>query len=193
LFHKPRSGKTFITIYNIKENNYKNVIILTSYPILNYQWEEVITEFKGFSNTDIIIGSGLSKIELNPDKNSILLLSLQDVKGGKEVFEKDKFGLIKDTEFDLLVIDEVHYGVETEKAQDFLNKVKYKRMLGLSATPTKNLLCGRFPKEKVHSYTLVEEVKLKKQYPELYNYADINFLIWLLFFSVYNHHLTFLP
>jgi hypothetical protein len=28
LAHKPRSGKTFTTIYNIKENNYKNVVIL---------------------------------------------------------------------------------------------------------------------------------------------------------------------
>ena len=178
LAHKPRSGKTFTTIYNIKENNYKNVVILTSYPILNFQWEEVILGFKGFSNTEIIIGSGLSKIELNPDKNSIVLLSLQDVKGGEEVFEKEKFDLIKDIEFDLLVIDEVHYGVETEKTQDFLNKIKYTRMLGLSATPTRNLLCGRFSKEQIHNYTLVEEVKLKKQYPDLYPYADINFLIW---------------
>ena len=178
LAHKPRSGKTFTTIYNIKENNYKNVVILTSYPILNFQWEEVILGFKGFSNTEIIIGSGLDKIEINPDKNSIVLLSLQDVKGREEVFEKEKFDLIKDIEFDLLVIDEVHYGVETEKTQDFLNKIKYTRMLGLSATPTRNLLCGRFSKEQIHNYTLVEEVQLKKQYPDFYPYADINFLIW---------------
>lgn len=178
LAHKPRSGKTFTTIFNIKENDYKNVVILTSYPILNFQWEEVILGYKGFSNTDIIIGSGMNKIELNPDKNSIVLLSLQDVKGGEEVFEKDKFDLIKDIEFDLLVIDEVHYGVETDKTKDFLNKIKYKRMLGLSATPTKNLLCGRFSKDQIHSYTLVDEIKLKKQYPELYPYSDINFLIW---------------
>jgi len=178
LAHKPRSGKTFTTIYNIKENNYKNVVILTSYPILNFQWEEVITGFKGFSNTEVIIGSGLNKIELDSDKNSIVLLSLQDVKGGDDVFEKEKFDLIKDIEFDLLVIDEVHYGVETEKTQDFLNKIKYTRMLGLSATPTRNLLCGRFSKEQIHNYTLVEEVQLKKQYPNLYPYADINFLIW---------------
>ena len=178
LAHKPRSGKTFTTIFNIKENNYKNVVILTSYPILNYQWEEVITGFKGFSDTEIIIGSGLDKIELSSDKKSIVLLSLQDVKGGEVVFEKEKFDLIKDIEFDLLVIDEVHYGVETEKTQDFLNKIKYKRMLGLSATPTRNLLCGRFSKQQIHNYTLVEEVQLKKQYPELYPYADINFLIW---------------
>ena len=46
LAHKPRSGKTFTTIFNIKENNYKNVLILTSYPILNYQWEDVIVSSK---------------------------------------------------------------------------------------------------------------------------------------------------
>jgi len=178
LAHKPRSGKTFTTIYNIRENNYKNVVILTSYPILNFQWEEVILGFRGFSNTEIVIGSGIDKIELDQNKNSILLLSLQDVKGGEEVFEKEKFNLIKDIEFDLLVIDEVHYGVETEKTKDFLSKIKYTRMLGLSATPTRNLLCGRFSKEQIHNYTLSQEVQLKGQYPQLYPYADINFLIW---------------
>jgi hypothetical protein len=30
LLYKPRSGKTFTTIYNIRENNYKNVVILSS-------------------------------------------------------------------------------------------------------------------------------------------------------------------
>jgi len=110
LAHKPRSGKTFTTIYNIKDNNYKNVVILTSYPILNFQWEEVILGFKGFSNTEVIIGSGINKIELNPLKNSIVLLSLQDVKGGEEVFEKD-FNFV---EIDLNIDDNITTKVERE-------------------------------------------------------------------------------
>jgi len=176
LAHKPRSGKTFTTIYNIKENGYKNVLILTSYPVLNFQWEETIDHSKGFSDTNVILGT-THKLVLSEKKN-IVLLSLQDVKGGEEVFEKEKFDSIKDIEWDLVVIDEVHYGVETFKTEDFLNKIKYKRLLGLSATPTKNLLCGRFTPDQVHSYTLVEESKLKKQYPDLYNYADINWYLW---------------
>ena len=112
------------------------------------------------------------------NKNSIILLSLQDAKGGEDTFEKEKFDIIRDIEFDLIIIDEVHYGVETDRTKDFLSKVKYKRMLGLSATPTKNLLCGRFSKENIHSYTLVDEFNLKSKFPEIYPYADINFLIW---------------
>lgn len=176
--HKARSGKTYLTAHIIKEEKYNNVVILTSYPILNYQWEDTFLENKGFYEYDIIIGSDLDTIEPNPNRKSIILLSLQDVKGGDEIFGKDKFNSIRNIEFDLLVIDEVHYGVETNKTQDFLNKIKYKRMLGLSATPTKNLLCGRFEKENIHTYTLQDESKLKKQYPSLYPYADINFLLW---------------
>ncbi len=176
--HKARSGKTYLTTHIIKEEKYNNVVILTSYPILNYQWEDTFLENKGFYEYDIIIGSDLDTIEPNPNRKSIILLSLQDVKGGDEIFGKDKFNSIRNIEFDLLVIDEVHYGVETNKTQDFLNKIKYKRMLGLSATPTKNLLCGRFEKENIHTYTLQDESKLKKQYPSLYPYADINFLLW---------------
>jgi len=177
LAHKPRSGKTFTTLYNIKQNNYTNVLILTSYPVLNFQWEETIDNSKGFSDTNVIVGS-TQKLILK-EKN-IVLLSLQDVKGGHEVFEKQKFDSIKDIEWDLVVIDEVHYGVETFKTEDFLSKINYKRLLGLSATPTKNLLCGRFSPNQIHSYTLVEESILKKKYPELYPYADINWYLWTL-------------
>jgi superfamily II DNA or RNA helicase len=178
LAHKPRSGKTFITLNNIRKNNYKKVVILTSYPILNYQWSDLIYNYRGFSNTNVIIGSDCDDIILDDTKNTILLLSLQDVKGGDEVFTKDKFKNIKDTVFDLLVIDEVHRGVETEKTDEFLSKIKYSRLLGLSATPTKNLLSGRFSKDQIHSYTLPDEMRLKKLYPDKYHYPDINFLIW---------------
>jgi superfamily II DNA or RNA helicase len=178
LAHKPRSGKTFITLNNIRKNNYKKVVILTSYPILNYQWSDLIYNFKGFSNTDVVIGSDCDDIILDDTKNTILLLSLQDVKGGDEVFTKEKFKNIKNIVFDLLVIDEVHRGVETEKTDEFLSKIKYSRLLGLSATPTKNLLSGRFSKDQIHSYTLPDEMRLKKLYPDKYHYPDINFLIW---------------
>ena len=179
LHHKPRSGKTFITLYNIKKNQYKNVVILTSYPILNYQWEEIIEDFKGFSNYTIInvSGSNIKKIELGPE-NNIVLLSLQDVKGGEEVFEKEKFELIKDINWDLIVIDEVHYGVETERTQEFLDKIQHVRLLGLSATPGKNLICGRFSPEQIHTYTLAEENKFKDEDKENYPYADINYYLW---------------
>ena len=178
LAHKPRSGKTFITIHNIKKNNYKNVIVLTSYPILNYQWEDTIRDFKGFSDTNIIIGSGLSKIELDDSKKNILLLSLQDAKGGDEIFSKEKFDSIRKITWDLMVIDEVHYGVETQKTKELLDKIKYERLLGLSATPTKNLICGTFDRDKIHTYSLVEECILKKKYPKEYPYADISFYLW---------------
>lgn len=178
LNHKPRSGKTFITIEHIRRENYKNVIILTSFPILNYQWEETFKDFKGFLNYNIITSSGLSEIKLDKVKNNILLLSLQDAKGGDEIFSKEKFDLIKDIDWDLMVIDEIHYGVETIKTADLLTKIKHKRLLGLSATPTKNLICGSFDKDQIDTYSLAEEMMLKKTNPAAYPYANINFYLW---------------
>ena len=178
LMHKPRSGKTFLTIYNNKENNYQNTIILTSYPILNSQWEDVINGFKGFSDVNIILGSESDSIVLDTNKRNILLLSLQDAKGGETIFSKEKFDLIRDVKWNLLVIDEVHYGVETEKTKELLSIIKFDRLLGLSATPTKNLICGSFDKDQIHVYSLVEECLLKKQYPYEYPYADINWYMW---------------
>jgi superfamily II DNA or RNA helicase len=178
LAHKPRSGKTYIATNHIRKNAYKNTLILTSYPILNHQWSETISNSKGFSDFEIIIGSEVDEIKLSKNKNSILLLSLQDVKGGDEVFGKDKFKNIKDIIFDIVLIDEVHYGVETLKTDEFFKKLNYERILGLSATPTKNLICGRFSNDQIHSYNLSEENKLKNLYPDLYPYPKINFLLW---------------
>ena len=178
LNHKPRSGKTFITIEHIRRSNYKNVIILTSFPILNYQWEETFKDFKGFLNYNIITASGLSEIKLDSVKNNILLLSLQDAKGGDEIFSKEKFDLIKDIDWDLMVIDEIHYGVETIKTTDLLTKIKHQRLLGLSATPTKNLIRGAFDKDQIHTYSLSDEMMLKKTNPSAYPYANINFYLW---------------
>lgn len=179
LYHKPRSGKTYIALSHIKDNQYKNVIVLTSYPILNYQWIEHIEKFKGFKNYNIINVSEQDIIELDKTKNNILLISFQDIKGGNDgVFSKEKFDNIRNINFELLVIDEVHFGTETYKSKEVLTLLNYKKLLGLSATPVKNLISGTFGVHNTHSYTIIDEIENKKLDPISYNYADINYYIW---------------
>lgn len=174
-------GKSFQLLYTIRlgmiSGEYQNVLILTSYPVLNNQLKKLITETQGFENVNVIINNG-SKIQLSENQVNIVLLSLQDVKGGEEIFDKEKFDLIKDINWNLLVIDEVHYGVETDKTNEFLSKIKYEHLIGLSATPTKNLLYGRFTSEETIYYSIKEENEYKKNYPDLYHYPDMNYLIW---------------
>jgi site-specific DNA-methyltransferase (adenine-specific) len=127
---------------------------------------------------NIIDKENISEVDFELNEKRIIFLSLQDIKGGDEVFGKDKFKNLIRTKIDLLIIDECHHGVETEKTTEFLTKLNYVRLLGLSATPSKNILVGRFTKEHTHIYGLSDERKMKLQFPDQYPYADINFLLW---------------
>lgn len=188
LNHKPRSGKTIITLYFIQKclneligklNHKQRVLILTSYPILNSQWIDVLEGFKGFQDYQIIEGSELDEVEIDENKHQIYFISLQDMKGNGEVFTKEKFDVIRDLNFDLVVADEVHYGVETQRTEELLNLLNYDRFLGLSATPSKNLLSGRFQIDQIDTYSINDENEYKKTHPEIYGkYAKINYLMW---------------
>ena len=178
IFHKCRSGKTFITGKHIQENRYDNVLFVTNQPTVNYQWIGFFDTHQGFMDYSIIDKENISEVDFELNEKRIIFLSLQDIKGGDEVFGKDKFKNLIHTKIDLLIIDECHHGVETEKTTEFLTKVNYERLLGLSATPSKNLLVGRFAKEHTHIYGLSDEKKMKLQFPDQYPYADINFLLW---------------
>ena len=178
IFHKCRSGKTFITGKHIQENGYDNVLFVTNQPTVNYQWIGFFNTHQGFMDYNIIDKENISEVDFELNGKRIIFLSLQDIKGGDEVFGKDKFKNLIRTKIDLLIIDECHHGVETEKTTEFLTKLNYERLLGLSATPSKNILVGRFTKEHTHIYGLSDERKMKLQFPDQYPYADINFLLW---------------
>ena len=194
LNHKPRSGKSFIMYHLLINKKYKNVLLLTQYPILNHQWKEEFEMLIGH-NYNIIITNTLDKderIELDSEKPNFLMISLQDAKGDDDgdddelnvsddeiltMLKKDKFKNILSIEWDLLIFDEVHRGKETKKTDDLLNIIKYNLMIGLSATPTKNILRGTFTHENTHIYDLVSENEYREtqRYSRFYTLPRMRF------------------
>lgn len=158
LAHKPRAGKTVTTAAIIKNEKYNNIILLTFFPVLNTQWKNTFYTIKGFEKYniyDVPVGESLDKIDFN-EKN-IVMVSIQGMDISKNKLRK----LFQYKNWDLIVVDEVHYGKETKRSGKILSQLKHKKLLGLSATPTKNLVFGTFSKETTHVWTFLDEQEAK--------------------------------
>lgn len=184
--HKPRSGKSFL-MYDFMVNNpygIKNVLLLTQYPILNEQWKSEFENIKGHNFNIVNVSAGDQVVM---QENNLIMVSLQDAKGVTETdndqvefLKKQKFDNIRNIEWDLLIFDEIHKGKETPKTDNLLNKLKYKKLIGLSATPTKNLLRGSFTKTNTHVYGLYDEYQYQEKYSKEYENKNpkINWMLY---------------
>ena len=92
------------------------------------------------------------------DPRIIEFVSLQDLKGSQYfggVHKKLKH--IADYEWDLLVIDEAHEGVDTTKTDVAFDQISRTWTLHLSGTPFKALASGRFSDKQIFNWTYEDE------------------------------------
>lgn len=171
---KPRFGKTLSSYDFAKRFNAKNVLIVTNRPAIANSWyddfEKFIDGYYFISTTDSLKERpSLSRDEFlhraNPSDNDrqITFLSLQDLKGGK-IFGGgyDKLEWVADLNWDLLIVDEAHEGVDTERTDEAFKKIKRRFTLHLSGTPFKAIADGYFTNEQIYNWTYVDEQKAKK-------------------------------
>jgi hypothetical protein len=102
-------------------------------------------------------------IAIKPIKPLITFLSLQDLKGSKFFGGNyDKLRWVADLEWDLLIIDEAHEGIDTGRTDAAFDVIKRKHTLHLSGTPFKALANQKFPKEAIYNWTYLDEQKIKQ-------------------------------
>lgn len=190
LAHKPRAGKTVTTAYYCLKKSPKNILLLSNLPCLNTQWKDTFEMFLGLEKYNIIDVSNTKPREIELEDYNFVLVSLQDIKD----YEKAKFNNIRNITWDLLIIDEVHLGKETIKTDDILQKINFNFLLGLSATPTKNLIRGTFTRDNTHYWGIVEEKEMKdKEISEKINgvythYPNMNFYMYSDFHKDFTHY-----
>lgn len=168
---KPRFGKTLTTYDFMKRFGATKTLIVTNRPAIADSW---YTDYKKFidgyyfiSTADSIKEKTLTREEFNQiegfDKKQITFLSLQDLKGAK-VFggSFNKLQWVADLEWDLLVIDEAHEAVDTDKTDRAFENIKRKFTLHLSGTPFKALAEGKFSSEQIYNWTYLDEQKVKQ-------------------------------
>lgn len=96
---------------------------------------------------------------------------MQDLKGGKAFGgPHNKLKWVADLNWDLLIIDEAHEGVDTNRTSEAFEKIKRRFTLHLSGTPFKAIADGHFKDNQIFNWTYIDEQKAKQE--ELKNLDD---------------------
>lgn len=177
---KPRFGKTLSTYDLCKTMDVKNVLIVTNRPSIANSWYEDYVKFLGnesgyrfVSETsslkgkrNVITRDDMERLRKDdPKVKCIEFLSLQDLKGSIYFGGKfDKLEHICKQEWDLLVIDEAHEGVDTYKTDVAFDRIKRKSTLHLSGTPFKALANDKFSSDAIYNWTYADEQKAKQEW-----------------------------
>lgn len=178
---KPRFGKT-LSVYELcKRIKAQNVLIVTNRPAIANSWYSDYVKFLGkesgylfVSSTDSLRGKALvfsrteyikKNLKLDQPYNCIEFVSLQDLKGSIYFGgEYDKLREVADMNWDLLVIDEAHEGVDTYKTDIAFEHINRKFTLHLSGTPFKALANDKFPEKAIFNWTYVDEQSAKQNW-----------------------------
>lgn len=179
---KPRFGKTLSTYDLCKQLGAQKVLIVTNRPAIANSWYDDYVRFMGtesgyyfVSQVDTLKGKKYvitreqyTKHLSDPNhKGCIEFVSLQDMKGS--VFfggRYDKLKEVADLEWDLLVIDEAHEGIDTYKTDMAFDQIRRKYTLHLSGTPFKALANNKFDEHAIFNWTYADEQRKKREWYE---------------------------
>ena len=177
---KPRFGKTLTTYDLCKRLNAEKVLIVTNRPAIANSWYQDYVKFMGtksgyyfVSDTDSLKNKKyvvsrkdyLEHVDDNGHKGCIEFVSLQDLKGSIYFGgEYDKLGEVANLQWDILIIDEAHEGVDTYKTDIAFNHIHRKYTLHLSGTPFKALANEKFEREAICNWTYADEQKAKRDW-----------------------------
>lgn len=188
---KMRFGKSFATYKYCEEAGLDKVLILTFVPAVEDSWREDLEHIK--KEYDYFTDADLRKDSFLPNflsKPFVLFLSLQNYLGKTEDKQvKEKIRKLQDIPFDLVVLDEYHFGAWNERTQDtivedidqnyqkellkahglkVLDKfhIQTERTICLSGTPYKAIAKGEFTAENTFTYSYFDEQENKYPDPE---------------------------
>ena len=179
---KPRFGKTLATYDLCKrlkatKNDYAcNILIVTNRPAIANSWYEDFVKFIG-TESGFRFVSEVSALKGKPFvmtreqytdslkqglADCIEFVSLQDLKGSLYFGgQHNKLNELINMQWELLVIDEAHEGVDTFKTDVVFHQIKRRHTLHLSGTPFKALSNNKFQSDAIYNWTYADEQKAK--------------------------------
>lgn len=177
---KPRFGKT-LTAYDLcKTLKAEKILIVTNRPAIANSWYQDYEKFLGtksgyyfVSNVDALKNKKyvisredyLKHVNDEKHKGCIEFVSLQDLKGSKYFGgEYDKLGEVANLQWDILIIDEAHEGVDTYKTDIAFDHIHRKYTLHLSGTPFKALANDKFERTSIFNWTYADEQQAKRDW-----------------------------
>ena len=178
---KPRFGKT-LSVYDFcKQVDAQTVLIVTNRPAIANSWYSDYVRFLGresgylfVSHVDALAGQphvldeqGYLDAAAQGEKlyKRIEFVSLQDMKGSKYFGgEYDKLRHLTELNWDVLVIDEAHEGVDTYKTDLAFDRIRRRFTLHLSGTPFKALANDKFAGDAIFNWTYADEQAAKRNW-----------------------------
>jgi type II restriction enzyme len=178
---KPRFGKTLTTYDLMRTLDVRKVLIVTNRPAIANSWFDDFTRFISHQTTFRFVSESPSLAGRTPmareqwrafwlnhqdeDPRIVEFLSLQDLKGSQYFGGSyDKLKHIAQFDWDLLVIDEAHEGIDTTKTDVAFDQIKRKWTLHLSGTPFKALAAGKFDQDRIFNWTYEDERTARQQW-----------------------------
>lgn len=178
---KPRFGKTLTTYDFIRNLKTTNVLIVTNRPAIANSWFDDFQKFiawqephmKFVSETDALSGKAMTRsqyreyLDTATNPSQIAFISLQDLKGAKFAGGGyKKLDWVAGLDWDVLVIDEAHEGIDTKKTDRAFSQIKRKFTLHLSGTPFKALANNKFHEDQIFNWSYVDEQQAKEDWDE---------------------------
>lgn len=194
---KMRFGKSYTTYKYCEDAGFKKILILTFIPAVESSWKDDLYHIKTnyLYLTDKNLRQPLFQL-YSLDQPYVLFLSLQNLLGkdrnNNDV--KEKIKKLKDEHFDLVILDEYHFGAwnqrtqekledfdpeyqkELSRTKDVIDKfgIKTDKVICLSGTPFKAIARGEFTNENTFTYSYFDEQKNK--YPnDDFEHPDPNY------------------
>lgn len=176
---KPRFGKTLTTYDFVSKFEASKVLIVSNRPAIANSWFDDFEKFIAWQ-TDYAFVSTSDSLKERPVMNRdeftaqiedgktkmLAFISLQDLKGAISFGgSHHKLKWVKDLEWDLLVIDESHEGVDTFKTDIAFENIKRDFTLHLSGTPFKAVSLGKFSDNQIYNWTYADEQEAKVNWP----------------------------
>ena len=197
---KMRYGKSFTTYKYCEDAGLDKILILTFIPAVESSWREDLTHIK--KHYDYYTDDNLKKSSFNPKVITdpyVVFLSLQNYLGKDRNSSetKDKIKKLQDVAWDLVILDEYHFGAwnertqgtlenqedldkeyqsELKKTKDVLERfsIKTKQTICLSGTPFKAIAKGEFTKENTFTYSYFDEQRNKYPNSDKGDFKTVN-------------------
>ena len=200
---KMRFGKTFASYQLAKKMGLKRVLVLTFKPAVEAAWREDLVSHVDFEGWQFVSNKDAYNLNVNIDQQFaaadksrpiVVFGSFQDLLGTNDsggIKAKNEF--IHDTNWDLVIFDEYHFGAWRENAKKLFENPdeeadsdfdmeKYKRdeadnaynesflpittdyYLFLSGTPFRAINSGEFIEDQIYNWTYSDEQKAKNSW-----------------------------
>lgn len=156
---KMRFGKTHVTYQIAKRLGAQRVLIASYKTAVEDSWRTDLERHIDFE------GQAFHRVDGGDRGPGVYFTSMQGVLADERA-EEAKREWIYAVDWDLLVLDEEHYGMRSDNAKDVFTGVRAKRTLNLSGTPFQARLSGEFSDEQTFVWTYTDEQTRKREWDE---------------------------